>query len=289
RLVEQDDRGIRCESTGKRDALPLSARQLVGVAVAESLEAHQLEQILHALHALRPLHAVQPVGDVARYREVREERVVLEDETDAALLGRHHVARARYDAVADGDRAGRGRLESCDRAEECGLAGAALADDPDQLTGLDLEVDGAECCARSAGIRLPDVAQDQPAHRVERPPSSRSSPITGRTPAPIRMSAAHADSAICSSDASWNAFVASVSKLNGRRISVAGSSLSTSTNTRIAAPSSAARSSGRPTRRSVPVVPTPSVRDAASRSRHSRSKPASIGRYATAMKRTAYA
>src|SRR5690606_28242515 len=154
-------------------------------AVAESLEAHQLEQILHALHALRPLHAVQPVGDVARYREVREERVVLEDETDAALLGRHHVARARYDAVADGDRAGRGRLESCDRAEVGGLSGAALAGPPGQRTGMASEDDGESCCARRAGIRLTGFSLDQPSHGVWRPPSCRFISITGMTQAPI--------------------------------------------------------------------------------------------------------
>src|SRR5690606_4264896 len=232
---------------------------------------------------------MQPVRDVAFDGEVREERVVLEDETDAALFRRHDVAWPRDHPAVDQHLARARRLEAGNRAQHRRLAGAALTDDADQLAGFYVEVDVAECGARGAGIGLPDPAQGEPAHRPVRPPSSRSSPITGSTPAPIRMSAAHADSAICSSDASWNAFVASVSKLNGRRMSVAGSSFSTSTNTRIAAPSSAARISGSPTRRSVPVVPTPSVRDAASRSRHSRSKPASIGRYATAMKRTAYA
>ena len=58
--------------------------------------------------------------------------------------------------------------------------------------------------------------------------------------------------------------VASVSKLNGRSTSVAGSSLSTSTNTRIAAVSSVPRMIGRWTRPSVRLGERPSERAARS-------------------------
>src|SRR5690606_30751195 len=209
-----DDRGIGRERACERDALALPTGQLVRIALAEALHADQLEQLLHALHPLRSPQAVQSVGDVAFDGEVREERVVLEDETDPALLGRYDVARARNDAVADPDGAGVRCLEARDRTQQRRLAGTALTDNADQLARRHVEIDRSQCRAQRAGIRLPDVVQNEPAHRLVRPPSSRSSPITGSTPAPIRMSAADADSAICSSDASWNAFVASVSKLN---------------------------------------------------------------------------
>src|SRR5690606_32304553 len=147
--------------------------------------------------------------------------------------------------------------------------------------------------ARLTGVRPRRASIPERRRRVHSHPrplaSSRSSPRTGRSPTAMITSAALADSATCSSTASWYARVASVSKLKGRRLSVSGISFITSTNTRIAAARSVRRSSGSATRHSVMSGGSPRQRDAASRLRHCRSKPASIGRSATAVYRTAYA
>jgi hypothetical protein len=49
RLVEQQQLGTLDERAGKRDALLLSARQLVGVARRERAELHEREHLGHAL------------------------------------------------------------------------------------------------------------------------------------------------------------------------------------------------------------------------------------------------
>ena len=88
RLVEQQHLGLDGERARERHPLPLPAGELRGIALAEPLELHELEQLVHALADLllrTPPHR-QPERDVVGDRHVLERRVVLEDEADAALL-----------------------------------------------------------------------------------------------------------------------------------------------------------------------------------------------------------
>ena len=115
RLVEQQHRGIACERPGQRDPLALAARELLGPRPRQVRDPEPLEQLVHAVAAAE--------ADVRLDGEVREERVLLEDQPDPPLfrgqihatLGveqhlvpEHDPPPARPDEA--GDRAQRGRL-----------------------------------------------------------------------------------------------------------------------------------------------------------------------------------
>ena len=85
RLIEQQHLGIAGERAGKRDALALAARQLIGLACLEAVEVHARQQIRPRAAALGLRHVVHGEAHVVERREMRKERVVLEHEPDEAL------------------------------------------------------------------------------------------------------------------------------------------------------------------------------------------------------------
>ena len=80
RLVEQEHGRVARERPRERDALPLAPREIAGPCAGEVRDPEALEQLVD------PLPAAE--GDVAADVEVREERVLLEDEPDRAALRR---------------------------------------------------------------------------------------------------------------------------------------------------------------------------------------------------------
>jgi len=115
RLVEQQHARIARERPRQRDALPLAARELAGPCVGEVRDSKALEHLPHALLAAE--------RDIALDGQVREERVLLEDEPDAPLLRRPARRRVEPDLVAERDAAARPR-EPGDRAQRRALARA---------------------------------------------------------------------------------------------------------------------------------------------------------------------
>ena len=86
RLVEQQRARVVDERARQRDALLLAAGELGGAPALKALELDELEDLGHA-HArlgLRDLLALQPEADVLLDRQVREQRVALEDRVDVA-------------------------------------------------------------------------------------------------------------------------------------------------------------------------------------------------------------
>lgn len=158
RLVEQNDVRFEDESTGKRHALLLPAGEFGGHAPFETLKP-DLGQCLaatallvllgDAAHAQRKSHIV---GD----RHVREERIVLKDHADIALVRRQVVDRA----FAEADLAACRVLEAGDHHQRRRLAGAGGAEEGDELAGLDVErnVVGSHM---PAVIGLGDVAKGE--------------------------------------------------------------------------------------------------------------------------------
>src|SRR5262249_26314399 len=75
RLVEEQDWRSVPDRGGESHALPLAARELHGLPLAEPLQAHPLEYVLGAGAAVAPSHALhaQAVLDVLRHGHVREE------------------------------------------------------------------------------------------------------------------------------------------------------------------------------------------------------------------------
>jgi len=81
---------------------------------------------------------------------VRPERVRLEDHADVPLVRRDVEAARRVEdgALAEGDRAGVGRLEAGETAERRRLAAAAGAEEDKELARFDLELEVVDCDRR---------------------------------------------------------------------------------------------------------------------------------------------
>ena len=131
RLVEQHHIGVGGQRPGERDPLALAAGQLVGVRAGAIGEADQFEALADTLTVRLP----EP--DVAHHAEVREQGAVLEHHADPAPFRLLPAARAGDQAATDLDRARVGDLEAGDRAQERRLAGAARAEQGDELAPLD--------------------------------------------------------------------------------------------------------------------------------------------------------
>src|SRR5256714_7938456 len=114
----------------------------------------QTDQLLHLAHARhpflrRPAAHPQAVGDVLGHRHVGKERVVLEDHADAALGGRH----ARHVPALDQDLAGGRQREAGDEPEDRRLAGAARAQQRQELAVVHGEVHAFHGFHRAVGLR----------------------------------------------------------------------------------------------------------------------------------------
>ena len=108
------------------------------------------------------LLAAQPEGDVLVDRQVREQRVVLEDRVDVALVGRQPG-----DVLAlELDRALGRLLEAADHPQRRGLAAAARAEEAEELAVADLEVDVVDGEEALVGVRARRRTRDAAPSRV---------------------------------------------------------------------------------------------------------------------------
>ena len=80
RLVEEEDCRVARERPRECDTLPLATRELAGAGAGEMRDPKALQQVVDSLSASE--------GNVATHVEVREERVLLEDEPNRAALRR---------------------------------------------------------------------------------------------------------------------------------------------------------------------------------------------------------
>src|SRR3989442_2276569 len=142
RLVEQEDVRVEDEATCERDALLLAAGELARMLVGEPAQPDQVEDFPHALGLLRPRkcsHA-QRKGDVLLDGHVGEQRVVLEDDADVALVrlaARQILAAELYDAAG-------GLLEARDHHQRRRLPRAARAEEREELALRDVEADSID-------------------------------------------------------------------------------------------------------------------------------------------------
>src|SRR5262245_43323838 len=95
RLVQEEDSRIACERPRQRDPLALAARELARPRVRKVRDAKALEELV------RP--RLPAVRDVSADAEVREERVLLEDEPDAPFVGTAVDPRTEPDLVVERD------------------------------------------------------------------------------------------------------------------------------------------------------------------------------------------
>ena len=131
RLVEQQHARAVDERARERDALALAAGQLDRPALADVGEPHHRQRVGGAPAALALAHALdaQPVGDVLGDAHVREQRVVLKDGVERALVRR---AVGHVDAVQL-DRARVGELEAGDHSQRRRLARARRSEHREEL------------------------------------------------------------------------------------------------------------------------------------------------------------
>ena len=139
RLVEEQHGRPVDQGPGQRDALGLAARDLGRLA---RLEARQLDEREHVGHPALDLGvldvlAAKAEGDVLEDRQVREERVVLEDRVDVALVRRQ----PRHVLALELDQPGGRLLEAADHPQRRRLAAAGRAEEAEELAVPDLEVD----------------------------------------------------------------------------------------------------------------------------------------------------
>ena len=88
RLIEQQNLRLRRERASERHSLALPAGELRRIAVAESLELNELQELVDPVPdlGLRTLAHLEPEGDVVANGHVLERRVMLKDEPDVAVL-----------------------------------------------------------------------------------------------------------------------------------------------------------------------------------------------------------
>ena len=156
RLVEQQHARLDRQGAGQGHALALAAGQLVGEALVEAAELHQLQQLQAAAADLGGSRAflarahAQAESDVVQHRHVLEQGVVLEHEADAALL---HAELGGV-GVAEQDLAAVERLQAGDRAQQGGLARAGRAEQGEQLARGDVQVEAVKSPKRLTALRM---------------------------------------------------------------------------------------------------------------------------------------
>src|SRR5207245_8863183 len=131
RLVQQEDGRLAHNGPGERHALALASGKLPRFAVQQAADPKQRGGPLHlfAVQLFFDLLRLQREGNVVIDREVRVERIALEDHGDAALARREVID----DRAANEDLAGRGLLQAGDHAQPGGLAGTRWPQEDEEL------------------------------------------------------------------------------------------------------------------------------------------------------------
>src|SRR6266850_1055765 len=183
RLVQQEHVRVEDEAPRERDALLLAAGELARMPVGEPAQPDQVEDFAHALSSLRlrkRAHA-QRKGDVALDRHVWEQRVVLEDDADVALV---RLAARQIFAVELDDAAG-GLLETRDHHQRRRLPGAARAEEREELALRDVEADPVDS-VDAAVVGLHETVEPQ-VGQCQAPPRGTMSASTTTQPAPVSL------------------------------------------------------------------------------------------------------
>ena len=142
RLVGEQERRVVDERAGDRDALLLTAGELVGVVVDLRLQADEAQDLRHLAADLRARLAdhLERVCDVVVDGAVRQQLEVLEDGADPAPQVRRPIVRHLVDVLAGDPDDSRGGLDVADQQLDQGrLAASRRTDDERELAAADLE------------------------------------------------------------------------------------------------------------------------------------------------------
>ena len=148
RFVGQDDRRPRDQRPGDGTALLLAAGQGVGAVTRAVTHADRLEGAQRRGVAFGRRSAVEHEGqaDVLHERQLREEVVSLEDESDPAPPDERQgvVTEGREVDPFEEDAARGGTRDAAEEVEEGALSGSRRAGDGDELPSLHGQVDAAD-------------------------------------------------------------------------------------------------------------------------------------------------
>src|SRR5690606_7567119 len=127
RLVEQEHLWLAHDRATDRDALALTARKLMRLALEHERESEDVGSLGDAALdlGLRLVAELECEGHVVAHGHMRIERVVLEHHGDVAP-GRRDVI---HDALTDAQRSGCDRLESGDHAQRGALSTTKRTDE----------------------------------------------------------------------------------------------------------------------------------------------------------------
>src|SRR5438093_7943229 len=141
-LVHQHENGVEDECPRERDTLLLSARQLGGAAIIESLKLNQLECTRDAVLQLRlpGLSDREREGKILRHGHVREEGIVLKHDADVPSIMRH----AQQGFAAQTNLSRSRNLESGEHHERRRLPRSGRSEERKELTLEDREVEIGE-------------------------------------------------------------------------------------------------------------------------------------------------
>jgi len=139
RLVEEEHIRVAHHRPGQGHPLPLTAGELPGLALQQPVDAEHLCRPLHLAGDAVPGCALrlEREGDVLCHREMRVERVALEDHRDLPGARREIVDQP----PADQDVAGGLGLQSGDHPEQRGLSTTRRPEEHQELALVDREVD----------------------------------------------------------------------------------------------------------------------------------------------------
>ena len=131
RLVEEEEPRLPGQSPGKRHPLPLASRKLRGKARPEPVQRKEREKRAHPIFTFRSGGSRQAIRDVPGDREMREERVLLKEEAEAAVLRRQVNTSGGVEPrdVAEGDKPVVGPVEPRDAAQKRRFARARRSED----------------------------------------------------------------------------------------------------------------------------------------------------------------
>ena len=180
-LVHQQQHGLRRQRPRQGHALPLAAREGRRQPVGERLQLDQRQQFLGAGIGHRGLLAPRErtEADVLAHRQVGEQRVMLEDHADVALLRRQRL----HLLPAHRERAGIESLQPGDRAQQRRLSAARGAQQRDHLAARQRQVDAAQ--HRPAAQGQARITNGKLGHQVHRRESLEMATTTAPTPAKV--------------------------------------------------------------------------------------------------------
>lgn len=128
-FVEEEDAGLDGEGSGEGGALLFAAGDLTRVAIGEGGDAPGFQEGLDAAIAFMRSQALEAEGDVLGDGEVGEEGAILEEESDASLLGGKVDVGGGPDFVLEGDLAGVDAFQSGEGAEGGGFSFAGFSEE----------------------------------------------------------------------------------------------------------------------------------------------------------------